>query len=72
MTRLQQTQHASRMGFSLGDLHESLLDELCRSRHGIRIDLDAGEQRVPPVMSPCGRPTQLDARRARRASADRN
>ena len=23
----------------LGDLHVSLLDELCRSRHGIRIDL---------------------------------
>src|SRR5262249_55407488 len=29
---------------SLGDLHESLLDELCRSRHGIRIDLDVWQQ----------------------------
>src|SRR5262249_29833554 len=46
---------------SLGDLHESLLDELCRSCHGIRIDLDVRQQvLVSPAMSLCGRAAKLD------------
>src|SRR5215831_7424418 len=46
---------------SLGDLHESLLDELCRSCHGIRIDLDLRQQvLVSPAMGLCGRAAKLD------------
>src|SRR6516164_11801921 len=46
---------------SLGDLHESLLDELCRSCHGIRIDLDVRQQvLVSPAMGLCGRAAKLD------------
>src|SRR5262245_34076208 len=46
---------------SLGDLHESLLNELCRSCHGIRIDLDVRQQvLVSPAMGLCGRAAKLN------------
>ena len=47
------------------NLHESLLNELRRPRHGIRVDFDAGEQiGIAPVVSLRGRPAQLDAHTA--------
>jgi hypothetical protein len=47
---------------SLRDFHESLLNELRRPRHGIRVDLDVGEQvGVTPVVRLRGRPAQFDA-----------
>src|SRR5262249_18740006 len=46
---------------SFGDLHEPLLDELCRSRHGIRIDLYVRQEvLVSPAMGLCRRATKLD------------
>ena len=43
---------------SFRDLHESFLNELRRSRHGIRVDLDSGKQvRVSPFVSFRGRAT---------------
>src|SRR6516164_9894433 len=46
--------------FSLGDLHESLLDELCRSRHGICIDLYVRQQvLVSPAVDLCSCAAQL-------------
>jgi hypothetical protein len=45
---------------SFRNLHETFLNELRRSRHGIRVDLDAGKQIcVSPVVSLRGRATQL-------------
>ena len=46
---------------SFRDLHESFLNELGRSRHGIRVDLDSGKQvYVSPFVGLRGRTTQLD------------
>ena len=45
----------------LSDLHESLLDELCRSRHGIRIDLDVRKQvLISPTVGLCSRAAKFD------------
>ena len=50
---------------SFRDFHEPFLNELRRSRHGIRVDPDSGEQvRVPPLVSFRSRATQLDLRTA--------
>jgi hypothetical protein len=46
---------------SLRDFYEPFLNELSRSRHGIRVDLDVGKQiGVPPVVNFRGRATQLN------------
>jgi hypothetical protein len=43
------------------DLHKSLLNKLCRSRHSIRVDLDASQQiRIPPVVNLGRCSTQLN------------
>ncbi len=45
---------------SFRNLHETFLNKLRRSRHGIRVDLDAGKQIcISPVVSLRGRATQL-------------
>jgi hypothetical protein len=47
------------------DFHEPLLNELRRSRHGIRVDLDSGKQVcVSPLVNFRGRATQLNLRTA--------
>src|SRR5713101_9514841 len=47
---------------SFRDFHEPFLNELRRSRHGIRIDLDVWKQIcVPPFVDFRGRATQLNA-----------
>ena len=46
---------------SFRDLYKPFLKELCRSRHGIRVDLDAGKQVfVSPFMNFRGRAAQLN------------
>ena len=43
------------------DLHESFLDELCRSRHGVRIDLDTWKQvGIAPAMNLCSGTAQFN------------
>src|SRR5262249_35884163 len=50
-----------RRRFLLSDLHETLLNELNRSRHSVRIHLDACQQiLVSPTVDPCGRPAELN------------
>jgi hypothetical protein len=47
--------------FLLCDLHESLLDELYRSRHGVRVNLDVWKQvLVSPTVGLCGRTAKFD------------
>ena len=43
------------------DFHEPFLNELCRPRHGIRVDLDARQQvRIAPPVDFCSCTTQFD------------
>src|SRR5215470_13464848 len=50
---------------SFRDFHEPFLNELRRSRHSIRVDLDSGKQVcVSPLVSFRGRATQLNLRTA--------
>jgi hypothetical protein len=46
---------------SFRDFHEPFLNELSRSRHGIRVDFDSGKQVcVTPLVNLCSRATQLN------------
>ena len=51
----------TRFRCSFRDLYESFLNELRRSRHGIRVDLDSGKQVcVSPLVNFRGRAAQLN------------
>ena len=56
---------------SFRDFYKPFLNELRRSGHGIRVDLDTGEQIiVSPVVSFGGRAAQLDLHAALHQVAD--